>query len=165
MISCLSSCPWEAKELSKGQLQQTKLLHQVWNLLSWKLLSLVIKTYALGSCPSTSFCERKPAKDTKVLAVVKSWSMLSKTHKGWITCKRVFFGDCFKKYICIVMYRCICVYVEKKNVQPNNGELSFIWGKMKTIARETASQITVRNCSEEVGRGHGMWLHEEGACP
>lgn len=55
------------------------------------------------------------------------------------------------------MYGCICVYVKKKkNVQPKNGELSFIWGKMKTIARETASQITARNCSEEVGGGHCM---------
>ena len=31
--------------------------------------------------------------------------------------------------------------------------LSFIWGKMRTIARETASQIAPRNCSEEVAAG------------
>ena len=32
--------------------------------------------------------------------------------------------------------------------------LSFIWGKMKTAAQETAPQIALRNCSEElVGEG------------
>ena len=30
-------------------------------------------------------------------------------------------------------------------------ELSFIWGKMRTIARETAFQTALRNCSKEVG--------------
>ena len=40
---------------------------------------------------------------------------------------------------------------EKKKAQRESCELSFIWGKMRTIARETASQIALRNCSEEVG--------------
>ena len=32
--------------------------------------------------------------------------------------------------------------------------LSFIWGKMRTAAQETAPQIALRNCSEElVGEG------------
>ena len=30
-------------------------------------------------------------------------------------------------------------------------ELSFIWGNMRTVAQETASQIALRNCSKEVG--------------
>ena len=39
----------------------------------------------------------------------------------------------------------------EKNTQHENSELSFIWGKMRTIARETAFQIALRNCSKEVG--------------
>ena len=38
----------------------------------------------------------------------------------------------------------------EKNAQHVSCELSFIWGKMRTIAWETASQITLRNCSKEV---------------
>ena len=30
-------------------------------------------------------------------------------------------------------------------------ELGFIWGKMRTIAWDIASQIALRNCSKEVG--------------
>ena len=29
--------------------------------------------------------------------------------------------------------------------------LVFLWGKMRTVAHETASQIVLRNCVEEVG--------------
>ena len=36
-----------------------------------------------------------------------------------------------------------------KNAQCESCELSFIWGKMRTAARETEFQITLRNCSEE----------------
>ena len=39
----------------------------------------------------------------------------------------------------------------KKKAQRESCELSFIWGKMRTIARETAIQIALRNCSKEVG--------------
>ena len=35
----------------------------------------------------------------------------------------------------------------KKDAQPESCELSFIWGKMRTTAREIAPQITLRNCS------------------
>ena len=42
----------------------------------------------------------------------------------------------------------------KKNVQRESCELSFIWGKMRTIAWETAFRIALRNCSKEVtGKG------------
>jgi len=34
--------------------------------------------------------------------------------------------------------------------QHESGKLSFIWGKMKTIAQDTASQVAPRNCSKEV---------------
>ena len=44
-----------------------------------------------------------------------------------------------------------CVKKKKKKAQCESCELSFIWGKMRTIAPETASQITPRNCSREVG--------------
>ena len=40
---------------------------------------------------------------------------------------------------------------KKINVQCESCELSFIWGKMGTIAQETKSQIVLRNCSREVG--------------
>ena len=39
----------------------------------------------------------------------------------------------------------------KKNAQCESCELSFIWGKMRTITQETAFQIALRNCSKEVG--------------
>ena len=37
----------------------------------------------------------------------------------------------------------------KNKPQHENGKLSFIWGKMKTIAQDTASQTAPRNCSKE----------------
>ena len=36
----------------------------------------------------------------------------------------------------------------KKNVQLESCELSFIWGKMRTAAQETASQVALRDCSK-----------------
>ena len=38
----------------------------------------------------------------------------------------------------------------KKNAQPENCELRFIWGKMRTAAQETEAQTALRNCSKEV---------------
>ena len=32
-------------------------------------------------------------------------------------------------------------------------ELSFIWGKMRTIAQETAPQVALTDCSKEVVGG------------
>ena len=43
------------------------------------------------------------------------------------------------------------VQLSLKNAQHENCELHFIWGKMKTLAQETAFQIALRNCSKEVG--------------
>ena len=47
---------------------------------------------------------------------------------------------------------------EKKKKKPQKNphskrvcKLSFIWGKMRTLARETAFQIALRSCSREVG--------------
>ena len=46
---------------------------------------------------------------------------------------------------------------EKKKAQCESCELGFIWDQMRTIARETASQPALRNCSEEVeGRSEYM---------
>ena len=36
----------------------------------------------------------------------------------------------------------------KKDVQLESCELSFIWGKMRTAAWETASQVALRECSK-----------------
>ena len=37
------------------------------------------------------------------------------------------------------------------NAQPESCELSFIWGKIKMIAQESAFQIALKNCSKERG--------------
>ena len=34
----------------------------------------------------------------------------------------------------------------------------FIWGKMRTIARETAFQTALRNCSEVVGEKVSIYM-------
>ena len=36
-------------------------------------------------------------------------------------------------------------------------ELSFLWGKMKIIAQETAFQIALKNCSKEA-EGEGQYI-------
>ena len=46
-----------------------------------------------------------------------------------------------------------------KNVQRVSCELSFIGDKIRLIAWETASQIALRNRSEEVGGGQGVSVH------
>ena len=40
---------------------------------------------------------------------------------------------------------------KKKKAPFESYELSFIWGKMRTIAQETGPQITLRNCSKKGG--------------
>ena len=57
----------------------------------------------------------------------------------------------------------ICVNL--KNAQREGCELSFIWGKMRTIAQQTAFQIALRNCSREVaGRSVLYMMLVEGGC-
>ena len=46
----------------------------------------------------------------------------------------------------------------EKNAQRENCELSFIWGKMRTIDWETASQIVLRNCSKEVEEERSIYI-------
>ena len=46
----------------------------------------------------------------------------------------------------------------KKDAQLERCKLSFIWGKMRTIAQETASQIALRNCSKEVKRKVSIYV-------
>ena len=48
--------------------------------------------------------------------------------------------------------------LKKKKAQPESCKLSFIWGKMRTAARETAFQIALRNCSKEVGRKVSIYV-------
>ena len=48
----------------------------------------------------------------------------------------------------------------KKDVQLESCKLSFIWGKMRTAAREAAPQIALRDCSKEVvgeSQYRGFW--------
>ena len=42
----------------------------------------------------------------------------------------------------------ITVDLKKNDVQLENCELSFIWGKMRTTARKASSQIALRDCSK-----------------
>ena len=54
-----------------------------------------------------------------------------------------------------------CLLLAEKNAQHENCELSFIWGKMRTIAREMAFQIALRNRSKELG-GKGQYICDFG---
>ena len=45
-----------------------------------------------------------------------------------------------------------------KNAQHESCELSFIWGKTRTGARETTSETTLRNCSKEAGEKVSMFV-------
>ena len=45
-----------------------------------------------------------------------------------------------------------------QNAQRESLELSFIWGKMRTAAQETAAQIALRNCSKEAGDERSVYL-------
>ena len=45
----------------------------------------------------------------------------------------------------------------KKHVQLESCELSFIWGKMRTLAQEAASHIALRDCSK-VAVGESQYI-------
>ena len=45
----------------------------------------------------------------------------------------------------------------KKDVQLESCELSFICGKMRTAAREAASQIALRDCSKAASGGKSIY--------
>ena len=49
----------------------------------------------------------------------------------------------------------------KKDAQLESCELSFIWGKMRTAAREATSQITLRDCSEGMNKESQRAFQEE----
>ena len=49
----------------------------------------------------------------------------------------------------LATHSAVRVSTEKQNPQPESCELRFIWGRMRTTALETASQIALRNCSKE----------------
>ena len=53
---------------------------------------------------------------------------------------------------CGVLEGCVCVLWDEKNAERESCELSFIWGKMKTISLGD-SLSALRNCSEEVSGG------------
>ena len=54
------------------------------------------------------------------------------------------------KKLCFLLYIMLTLK-NKEKAQCNSGKLSFIWGKMRTAAREISPQIVLRNCSEKVG--------------
>ena len=45
----------------------------------------------------------------------------------------------------------------KKDAQHEGCELSFIWGKIRTAAQETAPQIALRDCSKAT-LGEGRYI-------
>ena len=49
----------------------------------------------------------------------------------------------------------IYTYIQstETNAQHESCELSFTWGKIKTIAWKAAFQIALRNCSKDMGQG------------
>ena len=54
-----------------------------------------------------------------------------------------------------------CCQLKKQDVQLESCELSFIWGKMRTAAWETAPQTALRNRAEEaVGEVNGYDVGE-----
>ena len=46
----------------------------------------------------------------------------------------------------------------KLNTQIESCELSFIWGKMNTIAWDTVFQIALRNCFKETGQKVSVYV-------
>ena len=48
------------------------------------------------------------------------------------------------------------ILTEKKKAPGESYELSFIWGKMRIIAQEAVFQISLRNCSKEVGESQDI---------
>ena len=60
----------------------------------------------------------------------------------WVFC---LFADYIPLYV-ITRYWCQL----NKNAQHDSCVLSFIWGKIRTTAQETAFQRALRNCSTEV---------------
>ena len=40
--------------------------------------------------------------------------------------------------------------VDFKKMHSVKGKLSFIWGKMRTVAWKTAPQIALRDCSKDI---------------
>ena len=54
---------------------------------------------------------------------------------------------------------CLLACVDlKNNAQHKSCELSFISGKMRTTAQETAAQIALRNCSKEIGGTDSIYV-------
>ena len=43
----------------------------------------------------------------------------------------------------------------KQNLQYESCELSYIWGRIRTVVQEMALQITLRNCSKKAWGGGG----------
>ena len=71
-------------------------------------------------------------------------------------CKNIdyFWSFALREHRPYLVHLCLFSFVDwKKKVQRESCELSFIWGKVRTIAWETAFQITLRNCSKEVSGG------------
>ena len=53
--------------------------------------------------------------------------------------------------------RSVFILLTKKDVQLESCELSFIWGKMRTVGQEAASRTALRDCSK-VAVGKGQYI-------
>ena len=82
----------------------------------------------------------------KGLGKKKQWICLSQLMRK---CRIFLVTLCFEKW----------TLSGKTDAQFERCQLSFIWGKMRTAAQETASQRTLRNCSKQtVGEGQYVTL-------
>ena len=88
-----------------------------------------------------------------VCGVAQSWTRLMRLSSSSSS------SQSYERYgFPVVMYGCeSCTMLTKKDVQLESCELSFIWGKMRTAAREAAPQIALRDCSK-VALGEGQYI-------
>ena len=52
----------------------------------------------------------------------------------------------------------VAITVDFKKKSHKNCELNFIWGNVSSEAQETASQVTQRNCSKQVGEKDHIYV-------
>ena len=94
------------------------------------------------------------------IELIEQWNKLSSIN-GFGKCVFQFTWG-YQIYYPIIRY--FCMLTKKKKAQCESCELSFIWGQMRTIAQETASQIPLRKCPEEVaGRSVYLWFWGRGS--
>ena len=96
--------------------------------------------------PNSSALPKEADGHKGLLLVPKFWFLVESNRR-----KEVHSGSLRGRYNCLL----------KKDAQLESCELSFIWGKMRTAAREATSQITLRDCSEGMNKESQRAFQEE----